>query len=163
PVEIHETPCPLRSLPSDVRRVSSGHPRGSRRPFDHPCQRAGDADDAEFPAVRGRLTYGRLRYIYVGAGLGTDRPALGELGRLVSENPLTFISVGIVGLAVAVAGTMLGFVLYQAADDFDRVARSDVADQDYITAGILKLKTYFQVSILLSVAAMLAGIAVGVS
>ena len=101
--------------------------------------------------------------IYVGAGLGADLPALGRLGRLVSENPLTFLFLGISGLLVAVAGTMLGFVLYQAADDFERVARSDVADQDYITAGIIQLKTYFKLSILLSVAMMLIGIAVGIS
>jgi hypothetical protein len=101
--------------------------------------------------------------IYVGAGLGTDLPALGRMGRLVSDNSLTFLALGIVGLVVAVAGTMLGFVLYQAADDFDRVARSDVADQDYITAGIMQLKTYFKVSILLSVAAMLVAIAAGIS
>jgi hypothetical protein len=101
--------------------------------------------------------------IYTGAALGSNRPALGELGRLVSENPLTFLLLGIVGLVVAVAGTLLGFVLYQAADDFEHVARSDVADQDYITAGIVQLKTYFKVSILLSVAVMLVAIAAGIS
>lgn len=50
-------------------------------------------------------------------------------------------------------GTMLGYVLYQAADDFDRVARTDIADQDYIAAGVARLNTYFKVSILLAVAA----------
>ena len=57
---------------------------------------------------------------------------------------------------------MLGFVLYQAADDFDRVARTDVADQDYITAGITQLNTYFKVSILLGVATVLVAIAAGI-
>jgi hypothetical protein len=101
--------------------------------------------------------------IYVGAGLGTDLPALRSLGRLVSANPLTFLSLGIFALLLAVAGTLLGFVLYQAADDFERVARSDEADQDYITAGIMQLKTYFKVSILLSVAVMLIDFAVRIS
>jgi len=101
--------------------------------------------------------------IYAGAALGTDRLGLGQAGRLVAENPLTFVILGIVGLVVAVAATLLGFVLYQAADEFEQVARSDVADQDYITAGIVHLKTYFKVSILLSVAAMLVAIAAGIS
>jgi hypothetical protein len=100
--------------------------------------------------------------IYAGAAPGSDRPALGQVGRLVSENPLAFLILGIVGLVVAVAGTLLGFLLYQAADEFEQVARSDVADQDYITAGIVQLKTYFKVSILLSVAVMLLAIAGGI-
>ena len=36
PVEVHQASRPLRPLPSDVRRVSSRHPRDARRPFDHP-------------------------------------------------------------------------------------------------------------------------------
>jgi hypothetical protein len=100
--------------------------------------------------------------IYAGAAPGNERPGLGQVGRLVAENPFTCLVLGIVGLVVAVAGTLLGFVLYQAADEFEQVARSDVADQDYITAGIVHLKTYFKVSILLSVAAILAAIAGGI-
>ncbi len=61
-------------------------------------------------------------------------------------------------MLLAVAATVLGFVLYQAADDFDRVARTDVADQDYIAEGITRLNTYFKVSILLGVAAVLVAI-----
>lgn len=101
--------------------------------------------------------------IYVGAGLGGDLPVHGKLGRLVADNPITFVALGIFGVIVAAASAMLGFVLYQAADDFEHVARSDVADQDYITAGIRHLGTYFKVSILLSVAATLVAIAVGIS
>jgi hypothetical protein len=100
--------------------------------------------------------------IYAGAALGTDRPALGELGRLIAASPLTCFVLGIFGLVLAVAGTLLGFVLYQAADEFERVARSDVADQDYLTAGIVHLKTYFKVTILLNVAALLVAIAGGI-
>ena len=65
-------------------------------------------------------------------------------------------------MVLAVAGTVLGFVLYQAADDFDRVARTDVADQDYIAAGVAQLNTYFKVSILLGVAAALVAITAGI-
>jgi hypothetical protein len=85
-----------------------------------------------------------------------------QLRRIISDNPVTFLGLGGFGLILAVVGTILGFVLYQAADDFDRVARSDVADQDYITAGIAQLTTYFKVSILLGVASVLVAIAAGI-
>jgi hypothetical protein len=93
--------------------------------------------------------------IYVGAGMGTSLPALGDAGRVVSENPVTFFTLGVVALLLTVAATWLGVVLYQAADDFERVARTDEADQDYITAGVMQLNTYFRVSILLGIAGAL--------
>ena len=62
PVEVHQAPRPLRSLPSDVRRLSSRHPRDPRRPSDHPRRATEDADDAQFPAIRRCLTHGRVRY-----------------------------------------------------------------------------------------------------
>ena len=63
PVEVHQTSCPLRPLPSDVRRLSSRHPRDPRRPSDHPRRATEDADDAQLPAIRRCLTHGRVRYI----------------------------------------------------------------------------------------------------
>ena len=92
----------------------------------------------------------------------TEHVPLGELRRLISENQVTFYALGAFALILAVVGTILGFVLYQAADDFDRVARTDVADQDYITAGVAQLNTYFKVSILLGVAAVLVAITAGI-
>ena len=86
----------------------------------------------------------------------------GEFRQLIAENPVTFLALGAFGLILAVAGTVLGFILYQAADDFDRVAHSDVADQDYITSGITQLTTYFKVSILLGLASALVAISAGI-
>jgi hypothetical protein len=98
--------------------------------------------------------------IFVGADLGSGAglPALGKTGRLVSDNPVTFFALGLFALLLTGASTVLGVVLCHAADDFERVARTDVADQDYITAGVSQLNTYFKVSILLGVAAALVGI-----
>ena len=101
--------------------------------------------------------------IYVGAELGTGLPALGDLGRVVSENTVTFFALGLFALLLTVAATVLGVVLYHAADDFERVARTDVADQDYITAGVIQLNTYFKVSILLGVAAVLVAMTAGIA
>ena len=96
--------------------------------------------------------------IFVGAEAGPGLSALGKAGRLIGENLVTFFFLAAFGLILSVAGVWLGFVLYHAADDFDRVARTDVADQDYIAAGVARLNTYFKVSILLGVAAVLVAI-----
>lgn len=101
--------------------------------------------------------------ITVSVGDRTEHVPLDRVRRLVSENQVTFYALAAFALILAGAGTVLGFVLYQAADDFDRVARTDVADQDYITAGVARLNTYFKVSILLGIAAAVVAItAVGV-
>lgn len=103
--------------------------------------------------------------IFVGAqvGSGSGLPALGQTGRVVSENPVTFFVLGFFALLLTVASTVLGVVLYHAADDFERVARTDVADQDYITSGVMQLNTYFKVSILLGVATVLVAITAGMA
>jgi hypothetical protein len=101
--------------------------------------------------------------IFVGSALSSRMPAMGKTGQLIDENKITFISLGFFALLLAVAGTWLGFVLYQAAEDFERVVRSDVADQDYITAGLIQLKTYFKVSILLALAGVLVALTAGIS
>jgi hypothetical protein len=101
--------------------------------------------------------------IFVGSQMGSGLPALGKTGRLIDENKLTFLGLGVFALLLGVAGTWLGFVLYQAAEDFERVVRSDEADQDYITAGLIQVKTYFKVSILLGLVAILVAITAGIS
>ncbi len=100
--------------------------------------------------------------VTVSAGGVKGQMTTDQLRHIIAANPVTFLAVGGFGLILAVVGTMLGFVLYQAADDFDRVARSDVADQDYITAGIAQLTIYFKVSILLGVAAALVALSAGI-
>jgi hypothetical protein len=88
----------------------------------------------------------------------TEHVPLDRLRRLISEHQVSFYGLGVFALVAAVVGTVLGFVLYQAADDFDRVARTDVADQDYITAGIIQLKTYLKVSVLFGVASAMVAL-----
>ena len=96
------------------------------------------------------------------AGRGRRSGALRKAGRILADNKVTFFSLGAFALILAVVGTILGFVLTQAADDFERVVRTNEADQDYITAGLIQLETYFKYSILLALAAvpvaMIAGI-----
>src|SRR5208337_674550 len=61
-VEVRQTSRFLRSLPADLRSVSSCHPRGSRRSFNHSHRKAEVAVDAQVPAIRRCFTHGRVRY-----------------------------------------------------------------------------------------------------
>ncbi len=103
-----------------------------------------------------------LIYSGVELGAGADLTPLGKAGRILADNKVTFFSLGAFVLILAVVGTVLGFVLTQAADDFDRVARTNEADQDYITAGLIQLETYFKYSILLALAALPVGLIAGI-
>jgi hypothetical protein len=96
--------------------------------------------------------------IFVASELGSGLPALGKVGPLIAHNPLRFYALGLFALIMTGAATVLGFLLFRAADDFERVARSDVADQDYITSGIAQLNMYFKVSILLGLAAVVVAV-----
>jgi hypothetical protein len=100
--------------------------------------------------------------VTVTVGNRTEHVPVDRLRRLVAENQITFYALGAFALMLSVAGVVLGFVLYQAADDFDRAARTDVADQDYIAAGIAQLNTYLKVSVLLGLAAALVAITAGI-
>ena len=101
--------------------------------------------------------------IFAGAEMRTGSPGLGRMGKLVGENIITFLSLGFFALVLAIAGTWLGFLLCQAAEDFERVVRTDVADQDHITVGLIRLKVYFKVSILLAIAAVVVGLTAGIA
>ena len=86
-VEVHEASRPVRSLPPDLQRLSSRHPRGSRRLVNQVRRGTGLADDAQFPAIRGRLTHGRVRYRY---GVpGNSDPARSQAVILIWPRPIT--------------------------------------------------------------------------
>jgi hypothetical protein len=99
--------------------------------------------------------------IFVGAQMGTGLPEMGKFGQLIRENLAVFFSLGLFALLLAIVGVWLGFLLYSAGEDFVRVAKTDEADQDYITAGLIQLKVYMKVSILLALATVLVAATVG--
>jgi hypothetical protein len=97
--------------------------------------------------------------IFYGAGMSTGRADFARVERVVADNRLWFSALGVFALVLSAAGIVLGYILYQAADDFEQVARTDEADVDYTASGLLRLKTYMKVSVLLVVAAALVAIA----
>src|SRR5208282_4929061 len=60
--EVHEASRPLRSLLPDFPGLSSRHPGSSRRYVNRVLAATGLVDDAELPAIRRRLTHGRVGY-----------------------------------------------------------------------------------------------------
>jgi hypothetical protein len=54
-------------------------------------------------------------------------------------------------LLAAIATLWQNFALYQAGDYFNLVARTDVADLDYLAHGLDKLRTFFKVQVLVVV------------
>jgi Domain of unknown function (DUF4351) len=53
---------PVRSLPPDLPRLSGRHPSRTRRLVNEIPRGTGHADDAQFSAIRGCFTHGRVRF-----------------------------------------------------------------------------------------------------
>lgn len=81
----------------------------------------------------------------------------------IHENLVLLLALGVFALGSAVLSTYAGYVLGQASDQFDRVVRTDVADQAYLAAGLDRVKVYFQVFVLNIVLSMIVGMATAIT
>jgi hypothetical protein len=80
-----------------------------------------------------------------------DHPAFGRL-----HSQLNTAGPGIYALMIAllVAGGVAvwaGTVLYRSGDDFNNVARTDLADQDFLARGLDRLRLFFKIQVLMTV------------
>jgi hypothetical protein len=116
-----------------------------------------------FMAVVGLVGTGTILLILVAAlGIYAISPefaassaSLGRLQTFVGANSLAvYALLGAFLFAVGV-GFWQNMTLYHAGDDFDVIARTDVADVDYLAHGLDKLRTFFKVQVL-AIAAMMA-------
>jgi hypothetical protein len=64
-------------------------------------------------------------------------------------------------LLAAVATLWQNFALYHAGDSFHLMADTDVADVDYLTRGIDKLRTFFKIQVLIVVISVAVAFGVG--
>ncbi len=113
--------------------------------------------------LNAELAKGDAKPVTVSVNGKETKVPLEKIKQVVADNRLVFGALALFGLILGIAGVILGVTLCHAGDDFDRVARTDVADQDYVAAGIAQLTTYFKVSILLGVATLLVAITAGIS
>jgi hypothetical protein len=86
-----------------------------------------------------------------GHSLGDSSPRSVELQRFLDRaGPWLYVALA-VGLVAAAVSLWQNFALYHAGDDFNLVARTDVADLDYLARGLDQLRTYFKIQVLLVV------------
>jgi hypothetical protein len=82
-------------------------------------------------------------------GLSQSSPKWGDLDRFFNEAGPWLYFLLAVFLVAAVCALWQNFALYHAGDYFNLVARTDVADLDYLTRGLDKLRTFFKIQVLL--------------
>jgi hypothetical protein len=90
-------------------------------------------------------------------GLGEASPKWAEVERfLASAGPLLYVMLAAALLMVAIS-LWQNFALYNAGDFFNRVARTDVADVDYLSSGLDRLRLYFKIQVRVVVVAVVVG------
>ena len=116
-----------------------------------------------FMAVVGLVGAGTILLLLV-AALGmyamapefaASSPGLARLQTFLGANSLAVYALLAAFLFAVGVGFWQNMVLYHAGDDFDLIARTDVADVDYLAQGLDKLRSFFKVQVL-AIAAMLA-------
>lgn len=116
-----------------------------------------------FMAIVGLVGAGTILLILI-AALGmyaiapefaATSPGLARLQTFVGANSVAVSALLAAFLFAVGVGFWQNMVLYHAGDDFDLVARTDVADVDYLAHGLDKLRSFFKVQVL-AIAAMLA-------
>lgn len=88
---------------------------------------------------------------------------MGPFGQFLNDNKAT--------LAVLMTGMLLlnclqlaaGYYLFWASRDFDNVARTDQADQDFLASGLTRLKTTAKISTTVAVFQLLVNIFAGMA
>jgi hypothetical protein len=115
-----------------------------------------------FMAIVGLIGAGTILLLLVGAlGLYAIAPelarssaSLARLQTFVDTNSLVVYALLAAFLFAVGVGFWQNTVLYHAGDDFNLMARTDVADVDYLAQGLDKLRTFFKVQVL-AIAAMM--------
>ncbi|HEV3121865.1 MAG TPA: hypothetical protein VGY53_08190 [Isosphaeraceae bacterium] len=83
---------------------------------------------------------------------------LGTFGHFIEANQSLLAVFSIATIALSGLTIYAGSVLCQAADSFDRVARTDVADQAFVANGLDHIKLYLQILIVSGVVGLLMAI-----
>ena len=108
-----------------------------------------------FMAVVGIVSGFLILFVLVlGAGLIAAGQELGEssskwadLKKLIDETGLLLYCILAIFLLMVIAALWQNFALYHAGDYFNLVARTDVADLDYLARGLDKLRIFFKIQV----------------
>lgn len=99
-----------------------------------------------------------------------DRKALADLQgqaerlpELLNRNKWPIYSLALTSLLTMALSVIAGYQLVTAADDLNKVARTDLADQDLLAAGLGKLAIYFKIGVAITVISALVATAAALS
>jgi hypothetical protein len=102
-----------------------------------------------------------LFFAVLGAGvvaalhqLGQSSPKWVTVNRLFEDAGSWLYIMFAAFLLAAIVALWQSFALYHAGDYFNLVARTDVADLDYLAAGLDKLRTYFKIQVMIVIIAV---------
>lgn len=88
---------------------------------------------------------------------------LGEGAEAVVIERQYLVVAAIAAIVMSAVNIYLGFILYEAADNFEQMVRTDLADQAYLAQGLDSLRRYFQIFVAVAVLTFLVGAAVAVA
>jgi hypothetical protein len=98
-----------------------------------------------------------------GRGLVQASPKWAEVERFFEDvGSWLYVLLGVFLLA-AIVSLWQNFALYHAGDSFHLVADTDVADVDYLTQGLDKLRTFFKIQVLVAVISVVVAFVVGLA
>jgi hypothetical protein len=88
---------------------------------------------------------------------------MGKVGEFVRSNRALLTGLAAATAVLTLVSIYAGNLLCQAADDFDKVVTTDVADQSFVAAGLDKVRLYFQVIVLAAVASVVVALVAGLA
>jgi hypothetical protein len=93
-----------------------------------------------------------------------ERKALADLERqaehlpeILDRNRWPIYGLALTSLLTMALSVFAGYQLVTAADDLNKVARTDLADQDLLAAGLGKIATYFKIGVAITILSGLVG------
>lgn len=93
--------------------------------------------------------------------LGSSSPKMAEFMKLLDQaGNLVYVMLAVF-LLIALAVLCQNFALYHAGDYFNLVARTDVADLDYLAQGLDKLRVFFKIQVLIVSITVVVGFITG--
>jgi hypothetical protein len=92
-------------------------------------------------------------------GLGESSPQWAGVQKVLDQAGAWVYFVLAAFLLAAGAALWQNVALYHASDSFDLVARTDVADLDYLAHGLDRLRTFFKIQVLVVLVTVVAALA----
>lgn len=111
---------------------------------------------AVFNIIVGALVIAAVAAVYAWKGQEIQNLLMNKVG--TGQVVVLLAGVAVLIVLLCALAVWSGKILYDAADNFDLVAKTDIADQDYLAAGFSKLKTYFTIVVISGALSLLGSV-----